>query len=158
MDADKLLSRVMGEAKALCLPVSERISPQVVINRRAKTRFGCCKKTPQGFIIELSERMLAADEFFCREILAHEILHTCPGCQNHQGLWKRYAEMMSAAYGYKISRTRRPEDMGVESGRIIRYRLQCERCGAVLERMRKSPLIKRYRRYRCRCGGKLKLI
>ena len=156
MDINKLLKEVIAESKALGIPVSDRISPEVVINSRAKTRFGCCKRTAQGYVIELSDRAVAAGEAVCREILAHEILHSCPGCINHQVRWKHYAGMMKQAYGYDIRTTRKCADLGVESGYQARYRLKCERCGAVLERMKKSSLIKSYWRYRCRCGGKLK--
>ena len=42
-DFDALLARVAGQAMALGLPVSRRIDPHVAVNRRAVTRFGCCK-------------------------------------------------------------------------------------------------------------------
>ena len=79
MDIDNLLRQVIAEATALGIPVSKNINSKVIINSRAKTRFGCCRKTAEGFVIELSDRVIAAGEKACREVLSHEILHSCWG-------------------------------------------------------------------------------
>ena len=102
---DALLARAVEQARALGIPVSARISPHVAVNRRAVTRFGCCIRRGGEYVIELSERLLEAEERACMQTLAHEVLHTCPGCRNHGALWKEYAARMNGAYGYAISRT-----------------------------------------------------
>ena len=158
MDINELLRQVIAEARAIKIPVSDKISPQVVINRRAKTRLGCCKKTDGGFVIELSERVLDAGEAACKAVLAHEILHSCYGCMNHGIRWKSYAARMSEAYGYDINRTTKSDEIGVERDYPVRYRFQCDSCGAVIERMRKSAFVENYKRYRCRCGGRLQKV
>ena len=155
-DPDALLVRVLAEAKSLGIPVSREIDPHVAVNTRARTRFGRCIRRSGRFTIELSERMLEAPERSCRQTLAHEVLHTCPGCQNHQVRWKSYAARMNAAFGYAIERTGTAEGLGVPDRREARYKLVCERCGAELTRMKKSPLIAHPERYRCRCVGKLR--
>ena len=63
---------------------------------------------------------------------------------------------MNAAFGYAIGRTGTAEELGVQVRREARYKLVCERCGAELTRLPKSPLIAHPDRYRCRCGGKLR--
>ena len=90
------------------------------------------------------------------QTLAHEVLHTCPGCRNHGALWKEYAARMNGAYGYAISRTGTREALGVADVRPVRYRLVCERCGQEFCRSRRSPLVDHPERYRCRCGGVLR--
>ncbi len=80
---DALLARAVEQARALGIPVSARISPRVAVNRRAVTRFGCCIRRGGEYVIELSERLLEAEERACMQTLAHEVLHTCPGCRNH---------------------------------------------------------------------------
>ena len=91
-DADTLLARVVAQAKALGIPVSPRILPQVRLNRRAVTRFGCCIRQADGtYRIELAQRLLEAPEEACLQTLAHEVLHTCPGCRDHGVRWKAYA-------------------------------------------------------------------
>ncbi len=157
-DPDALLARVLAQAASLGIPVSRELDPHVAINSRAKTRFGRCIRRQGRFYVELSARLLDAPETACLQTLAHEALHTCPGCQNHQARWKGYAARMNAAFGYEIERTGSPAALGVSDERPVRYRLVCERCGAELTRMKKSPLIAHPERYRCRCGGRLRPV
>ena len=90
-DFDALLVRVLDQARALKIPVSAQIRPHVTVNRRAVTRFGCCIRRGEAFEIELSQRLLEAAEGACLQTLAHEALHTCPGCRDHGQRWKAYA-------------------------------------------------------------------
>lgn len=152
---DLLLQIVLAEARSIGIPVSHQIDPHVRINRRAATRFGCCMKRQGRFIIELSERLLLSEEIACRQTLAHEVLHTCPNCQNHQACWRTYAMAMNDHFGYSIRRTQSGEELGVEPFGMPRYLLECQQCGAQLRRMRRSSLIDHPERYRCRCGGTL---
>lgn len=159
-DFDRLLRETIAEAKAIKIPVSAAIKPQVVVNRRAKKRYGCCIKKGFSFTIELSYLLLEADEKVVRQTLAHEVLHTCFGCRNHQARWKEYARRMNEAYGYNIKRTESAEALGIavpEKARTAKYLITCERCGAVTERYKKSKLVASPARYRCKCGGRLKV-
>ena len=67
---DALLARAVEQARALGIPVSARISPRVAVNRRAVTRFGCCIRRGGEYVIELSERLLEAEERACMQTLA----------------------------------------------------------------------------------------
>lgn len=167
---NRLLQEVISEAKKLNIPLGE-ILQEVKINARAKRRFGCCRseKKPGSrqmqFTIELSKKVLACKEEKIKEILAHEILHTCPACQNHGKKWKMYAGMMNRAYHYEICTTTSdramglPESQETEKREIGRYFLQCAGCGAILVRKRACPLTRNPERYRCaKCGGKLKIL
>lgn len=155
-DPNTMLARVIAQAKALKIPVSHHIHPQVRLNARAVTRFGCCfRRTDGSYLIELSARMLEAPEVSCLQTLAHEVLHTCPGCRNHGARWKEYARRMNEAYGYAISRTGSCEALGVADARPVRHLVVCTRCGMEFPRSRRSPLVDHPERYRCRCGGVL---
>lgn len=154
-DADRLLRRVIGQARAVKIPVPAAIRPEVALNPRATGRFGCCIRKDGQFTIELSERMLGAEEWAVMQTLAHEVLHTCRGCSNHGARWKGYAERMNAAYGYHIARTDTCEKLGVPDTKKVRYLLVCTQCGAQVKRSRRSPLVDHPERYRCRCGGRL---
>ena len=156
-DFDALLVRVLDQARALKIPVSAQIRPHVTVNRRAVTRFGCCIRRGEAFEIELSQRLLEAAEGACLQTLAHEALHTCPGCRDHGQRWKAYAARMNAAYGYAIARTDTCEKLGVEDTVQARYLVVCTRCGAQFRRSRKSKLVEHPERYRCRCGGTLEV-
>ena len=153
-ETDKLLARVIAQARAVKIPVSDRICPQVRLNRRARTRFGCCIRKDGAYTIELSARLAeTGSEDAVLQVLAHEALHTCYGCSNHGARWKGYARRMNAAYGYHISRTDRFEDLGMEDDRPVRYWVVCTRCGRQIPRMKRSPLVDHPERYRCQCGG-----
>lgn len=156
-DLNELLRDVISEAKALNIPVSNRIVPKVRVNNRAIRRFGCCIAKNGEFIIEISGKLLDASERACKQTLAHEVLHTCPGCKNHGSKWKQYAKSMNSAYDYDISRASTHESLGIADSSLTRYLLRCQNCGAEIRRMRRSKLIDHPERYRCKCGGKLLL-
>ena len=156
-DPNTMLARVIAQAKALKIPVSHHIHPQVRLNARAVTRFGCCfRRTDGSYLIELSARMLEAPEVSCLQTLAHEVLHTCPGCRNHGPKWKAYAGQMNQAYGYQIARTGTCQQLGVEDARKIRHLVVCTQCGRQFPRAKLSPLVAHPERYRCKCGGLLR--
>lgn len=158
MQLDILLAEVIGQAVSLGIPVSNGISREVAVNSRAKTRFGRCIHSPLGgCVIEISQRVISAGESAAKEILAHEVLHSCRGCRNHGKLWKKYAEMMNSAFGYHIKRTSSCEELGIADDikAPAPYEVTCQSCGAKIERIKKSPLITHTERYRCRCGGRL---
>ncbi|MBK5245680.1 MAG: sprT domain-containing protein [Peptostreptococcaceae bacterium] len=155
------MKEVISQAAAAGIPVSKNIQENVVINNRAKTRFGCCKKYKNGYIIEVSGAIANGPETSLLLILAHEILHTCPGCQNHSKVWKAYAETMNSIYGYNIKRTSVSEELGIETKSMnkskinVRYVMVCKSCGQIIERTRKSRLVTHTHLYRCKCGGKI---
>lgn len=158
MDVDGLLAKVIKRAQTLEIPVSARIVPAVRLNTRAVSRFGCCRGVGEGYVIELSARLLAAGEGPVEETLAHEVLHTCWGCKDHGARWKGYAQRMNAAYGYYITRTGTWEAMGLEEQKADRYLLVCRACGLEFRRAKASRLVSHPERYRCRCGGELKRL
>ena len=154
---DALLYRVLEQARALSIPISDRIDPHVAVNRRAVTRFGCCiRQRDSSYRIELTDRLLAAEERACMQTLAHEVLHTCPGCQNHGPLWQEYAQRMNKAWGYSISRTGTCGALGIADARQVRHLVVCTACGREFPRVKASALVLHPERYRCRCGGILK--
>lgn len=158
-ELNKILQDIISECRAIKLPVSNYIEPEVLINKRAKKRFGACKKTSNGFIIEISEFILDADLEHIKTILAHEVLHTCRGCQNHGKKWKIMTRAMNAAYGYNITTTTSYEKMGLDKPKQqnqYKYMIQCQSCGKIIYRQRKSNLITHTGNYRCKCGGFLK--
>ena len=159
LNVNGLLSAVAAEARAAGIPISDNISPRVQINRRATGRFGACIRKPDGsFVIELSDRLVTAPELSCRQTLAHELLHTCYGCQNHKKRWHSYADKMNAAYGYRIARTDTPEALGVDMDKSEKYVAECVKCGMEFPRTRRSRLISHPEYYRCsKCGGRLRV-
>ena len=105
MDFDAALQHVLEQVRAAGIPASAQIDPQVRVNTRAKKRYGRCIFRDGRYEIELSARLQAADSSVVHTVLAHEVLHTCPGCMNHGARWKQYAAKMGERYGYSIQRT-----------------------------------------------------
>jgi predicted SprT family Zn-dependent metalloprotease len=172
-----LLEEVLSVFYELNIPVSDRILPEIKINTRAKSRFGSCRKVWKGsdgkyvnrpvsslqkpyFQIEICEAMLDADEQELKNVLAHELLHTCYGCYNHGKRWKAYAVRINNMYGYNITSTTTYEKIGLERPEkktAYKYKIECAKCGKIFYRQRKSKLTENPGRYRCTCGGKLKV-
>ena len=155
---DALLAQVIGQARDLSVPVSGSIDPHVRVNTRARTRFGCCRREGGRYTVEVAAALLEADESAVCRILAHEVLHTCPGCANHGRRWKHWAGIMSNRFGYDIHRTDSHESLGLEDDRPVRWLVVCRSCGKTMPRMKRSALVEHPERYRCRCGGRLSVM
>jgi len=153
-----LLALAISQARAVKIPVSWGICPQVRLNRRARTRFGCCIRKGRTYTIELSAKLAEeGSEDAILQVLVHEVLHTCYGCSNHGARWKSYAQRMNAAYGYRVRRTDNYMELGIEDDRPMRYWVVCDKCGRRIPRMKRSPLVDHPERYRCTCGGSLRV-
>lgn len=153
---DDILCETVKIAKSAGIPVSDKILPKVIINTRRRTILGTCEKQKDGrFKIVISSIAVEAGEKEIRNVIAHEVLHTCKGCGNHGELWKNYAKRLGNIIGQEIKRTGEPEN-----ARAIRenapYVLVCERCGRQFHRFKRSKLVMHPERYKCTCGGKIK--
>lgn len=154
------MAQIIEECRAINIPISRHINPQITINRRAHSRFAACKKikATSSYEIEVGEMLLQADVKWIKNILAHEILHTCYGCYNHGKRWKAYAAKMNQVYGYEISTTSTYEKLGLnepERKKTINYVILCQKCGQKIYRQKKSRLVTHTNEYRCKCGGRL---
>ena len=136
-----------------------------VINYRSKARWGLCKKRPDGYFeIEIAEALLqdGVSDIAAKNTIIHELLHTCPGCLKHTGRWKMYADKVNRLLPqYHIKRITSTEEKGVEDRRktpVYRYILRCAACGKEIKRQKKTAVVEHPEYYRCKCGGKLKLI
>ena len=151
---DAILKRTVKLARSLNIPVSDRIIPHVFINSRRRTILGTCEKQKSGeYKIVLSEFVLS-DEAGVKNVIAHEVLHTCDGCSNHGSLWSAYAKLLGNATGQQIKRTgksERADEMRLNAP----YTLVCRKCGREFHRYKRSALVKRPERYRCTCGGRI---
>ena len=96
-DLNKNLIQIISQAQAQGIPVPDNIFPEVNVNPRPKKRFGCCRRKDGMFIIEISEFILVCSDDAIRNVMAHEVLHTCDGCYDHGIKWKEYAGRMNRA-------------------------------------------------------------
>lgn len=154
---NNLLQEVITEATNINIPISINIVPTITINTRAKGRFGQCKKHNGQYLIEISQYLTEAEEKYIREVLAHEILHTCPNCMNHGRQWKLHAMRMNYKYGYEISRTNSCANMGITSPKITeaKYVIICQDCGCKTHKQRECKVIRLIDKCHCgKCGSK----
>lgn len=102
------------------------------------------------FRIEVSERFLQDDIPFktVKDILAHEILHTCKDCFDHGKQWKEKAEILKEKKGYHVERTSKNMDLGNYKPRY-KYSVRCRNCGNVYYRRIQSDIIKNPQKYQC---------
>ena len=157
-ELNRELLKLAETLRGMGIPVSRKLTPHVTVNSRAKRRLGCCYVKDGVYSIEVSDRQLDDREKLL-QTLAHELLHTCPGCRNHGERWKAYAQKVNEALGLSIQRLSPPEGETVPLRRdTVKYVLECQSCGAKLYRSRMSKAVKSPWRYRCQCGGKLKRI
>jgi len=155
---NQILKEIRGEAQELEIPVPAAIAEEVRINDRPKKRFGCCRRQENHYQIEVSRFLLSCGEKNIRNVIAHELLHTCRGCYDHGAKWKEYAERMNRKYGYQIKRTSSFAEMGIaenEKAPEVRYIIKCQQCGREYPRQRFTCVMKKIDAYRCSCGGKL---
>jgi len=157
MNYNKLLQEVIAEAKRINIPISNNILPEVKVNTRAKNRFGCCKKKGNSFQIEIASFMNQAKEIDIRETLAHEILHTCKDCFNHQLQWQAWAYKMNREYGYSINTVGDAVAMGIAIPMKRNYVLVCQKCNNEIVKERMCKVVKHPEKFHCRCGGRLVL-
>ena len=78
-DYNALMKEIYEEVRALGIPVSGNIEPEVQINTRAKKRYGRCMRLhgeKYEYRIEVSAYLEDKDENCVRSVLAHELLHT----------------------------------------------------------------------------------
>lgn len=134
------------------------IKPKVIINKRSKRSLGSCRYTGarNDFTIQISHRVLDIEEDKVMDIVLHEILHSCPGCQNHGSIWQRHANTINNTYGSNITITANIKDLGVKPIEA-KYILKCDNCDNTWKRHTRSKLVKYPEQYKCNCGGHLYL-
>ena len=104
MNLEKMLEEVIRDAKTVCIPVSDQIDPIIYIDKKRYDRVAACYKYPfpRKYEIHLSSDTLRASETEIRNIIAHEVLHTCFLSMEHDYPWKMYQKLMNEKLGYDI--------------------------------------------------------
>ena len=109
-EINAMLADCMAQLRAIGVPISESISPSVVLSR-TRAGFGDGRKTVDAsgeldydFVIRLSKYTLANSERSLRNTIYHELIHTVPGGFDHGRGWKKWAAYASERLGYHIQR------------------------------------------------------
>lgn len=132
---------------------------KVVVNSRAKRRWGQAFSERGKCVIEISSRLVEDDvpDRPLQDTMMHELLHCVPGGQGHKGKWKALAEKCNNELGTTISRC--SDYDGEIPKNDYKYRFRCKDCGQMVCRERRSKFVDNYRKYRCGvCGGKFEKL
>lgn len=157
-ELDALLEKAIAQVAEAGLKPG-RIERTVYLTRAKKT-YGKCSSTPDGFTIHISKFFKDNVLKEVMQTLVHEVLHTLDGCMNHGPQWRSAAEIMNTKYGYEISRCNSMEMANLteeDKKAEKKYVIECQSCGALIYRERKSKLVTETHFYTCKCGGQLVL-
>ena len=171
-EAQKLFEEVfdnMVSSGLFEIPVNN-IDRKLHFNKRT-TALGLCKHRwisgKYCHIIELSEYAME-ERKKKKNTLAHEMIHTMPGCQNHKWNFKRNASLCKQL-GYDVTtRATRAEakasgitDAYLEKRKRVdvssRYAIACPECGATWKYKTLCKAVKNPGMYRC-CKCKRNLV
>ena len=164
MTPESILEELIRAYKVIGIPVPDRKIARKIIYSRSTTKLGSCKldKKTGEYQISLSVYALKDPEEI-RKTLAHELIHTLPGCMNHQAAFHRYAAIVEHSLGIPVE-TRATRDSqqrsGIAKARMakVKYMIRCTQCDYAYYRMKRSALVLHPERYRCgKCGGKLEV-
>lgn len=65
-----------------------------------------------------------------KEVVVHELIHTCPRCYSHGKTWMKYAKMMNDKYGYELTTNKDTDAIFHKSLPIIHHYF-CPDCGSL---------------------------
>ena len=160
MERERYLSRVvrqcMKELDSIQVPYGHVV--EVTVNTRARKRWGLCRKEADGYHISIADRLRDGNtEQGLRDTVMHELLHTCPMCNNHGAMWKHFAEVVNRELSCHIKRTDSNEDKGLppeDTASQVLHQYHCDGCGQIIRKMRVCKFTRNYRSYTCGiCGG-----
>lgn len=101
-DLNNMLFEVMNDAINAGIPINETIENKVYIDIGENKRAGFCNWCLHKYEIHITDKMMYASKKHIKDILAHEILHTCFLAKTHSYPWNYYADIMNKTYGYGI--------------------------------------------------------
>lgn len=165
VNANDLLTIIKRQFDTLGLQYSPNIEYNVYHLRNSNCLGNCeiTRKRATREIIKckifLSKVCFTMKPKYLMDTLAHELIHTCKGCDNHSVLFIKYANMLNKAFGYNI--TAMADENNETDSYIIdaminsaKYQVQCKKCGLIVGRNRMCRSIEHPEYYRCsKCGG-----
>ena len=121
---DRMLAETIELLKGLGVPISDSISPVVVLNGSHANYGVCCPKgsrkkyTEYDYYIEISGFTVNNSDGCLRNTLIHELIHTVPGGLCHTGEWKKWAKFVSERTGYHIQRIGGGDDTELDESNL----------------------------------------
>lgn len=162
MNPQDIFDRLRMEFIKNRIPIPDKIIDSKLYYMSSISALGKCKNQDGQYKIYLS-RYAMNDEKQIEATLAHELVHTIYGCMNHGVKFKKYAAIVYDRLGIQVdtrASKEQAEISGITDAKInhAKYVIQCQECGTKIYRQKRSNLVLHPERYRCKCGGILKLL
>jgi len=132
-DLEKISLECMKEMKNVGIPVQDsRIKK---IEPASLDCMGECECEYEGdgylFGIKIKKELLydTVEIMELKEVVVHELIHTCPRCISHGKTWRRYAKILNDTYGYSLMEEK-DEDAIFHKGLPVLHKVACPVCGA----------------------------
>lgn len=154
-DLNTYFKKCIAEIKATGIQYGE-ISDIRVGSQNMKF-IGLCHHLRDGtHMIEINPVILTSSTPIksLKEVIIHEILHTCKGCDNHGRIWKQLAAKINARYGYNVTHYSSYVTLGITAEKLAqsaKYVIECTNCGELYSYKRRSKVIDSYKK--CSCGN-----
>lgn len=128
-DLKKTAEECIRELKAIDIPIQdEKIRNIIAVPLHKDKCVGHCIITEDGgFSIEIWNEMLGdgVDLITLKNLICHELLHTCDGCMNHKGTFRRYSRKIDKFYDYGMMTG---DDDYLHPEKPVLDRFQCTKC------------------------------
>jgi predicted SprT family Zn-dependent metalloprotease len=121
---------------------------KIYTNSKFSTTLGYCKKTNDSntFVIEIAPHLLneSLDKNVLKEIIIHELLHSCKNSYNHGKNWQELANKVNNAYPqYNIHSSIHIEEFDkYYVNKKFKYILVCNKCGIELKYDKICPKVR----------------
>lgn len=104
MSINDLLKNVIIDASRSGIPISDKIDSVIYVDENRYDRVAACYRYPfpLKYEIHLSRDTLRASRNEIKNIIAHEVLHTCFQSMDHGYPWQKYQKIMNDTLGYDI--------------------------------------------------------
>lgn len=104
VNLEQMLDDVINDAISIKIPISNKIERKIYIDKNQYDRVGACYRywLPEKYEIHLSEDTMRVPKKEIKNIIAHEVLHTCFLTMEHNFIWEKYKCLMNNQLGYNI--------------------------------------------------------
>ncbi|MBD5424113.1 MAG: hypothetical protein HDR44_03190 [Allobaculum sp.] len=137
------------------------------INSRLKRTLGRCSKQviktgdQEQFFIDINSYVIQTHSVaLLRDVVAHELIHTIPGCYNHGPTFQDAAKKLNGCFPdlYNVQVKTNLADYDLEAPKTNHYEIVCKDCHHTMYRERMSKTLRHIDRYRCpKCHGLLEV-
>lgn len=131
-DLAKIAEECISEMKRVGIPVRDNEIADIKTDNIDS--FGSCTDDGyyKNFIITIRNDLI---QDICplvdlKQIIIHELIHTCPRCWVHGKTWRKYAMIMNDAYGYSLLEDK-DYDSIFHKDKPILHKYVCTKCGSV---------------------------